>query len=263
MEVGENILKHVKSLNDLENSWHVDGLALCKGQVWLGCFRHISRIFIFKGITCVNYELVNSLNGETSRTLLRHLNESQSSRYYWLIQKILYIHARRLGSGQKRRELTIGIYIYIWVVYHKPINISRIHTFLFFFLLQLFFIWCLCHQRNSLHLFLKFLKFALVHLDTNTQRRGQLSVSRYNRWVQLAACTTFYLRIHKYVLRFLCTLYLGINSSSRGMDLQNERRTFHKYSASRYNQVCEHKVMLNGVTSINLDAHLSTRNMFS
>lgn len=75
-----------------------------------GGFRYISSIFIFKGIRCVNCELVNSLNGKTSTALLRHLNESQSSRYYWLIQKILYIHARRLGSGQKRgRELTIGI----------------------------------------------------------------------------------------------------------------------------------------------------------
>lgn len=164
------------------------------------------------------------------------------------------------GDWALDRKEDENSYIYfLEFVYHKPINISRIHTFLLLFLLQLFFIWGLSHQRNSLHLFLKFLKFALVHLDTNTQGRGQLSVSRYNRWVQLADVLP---SDAKQVWRVLYTLYLGINSSSRGMDPQNERRTSLKYSVSRHNQVCEHNVMLNGLTSINLDAHLSTCNMF-
>lgn len=51
---------------------------------------------------------------------------------------------------------------------------STVHTFLFLLLLQLFFIRRLGYKRNSLHLFLKFLQFALVHLDTNnTQGQGQ------------------------------------------------------------------------------------------
>lgn len=129
---------------------------------------------------------------------------------------ILVVWALDRKYGRKHTGIFIQI---VWAITHNHTKylqdwrFTDLHTFLFLLLLQLFFIRCLSYQRNSFHLFLKFLQFALVDLDTNTQGRGNRTWTTVHQpQRQGSICTTFQLKINSTVLELLHIFHFEIPS---------------------------------------------------
>lgn len=92
-----------------------------------------------------------------------------------------------------------------------------VNTFLFFLFFQFFFIRCLSYQRNSLHLFLKLLQFALVHLDTNIQGREHDSCSSAATTSELSRFPSPHFTLNNTVLRFYTIFTLEFINTSEGV----------------------------------------------
>lgn len=133
-------------------------------------------------------------------------------------RKILYPHAGCLVSGQKCGRDYINIFGLIRkrVSHYIQDQTVTINTFLFFLLFQFFFIGGLSYQRNSLHLFLKLLQFALVHLDTNIQGREHDSCSSAATTSELRRFPSPHSTLNNQVWRLYTICTLDLNNTSEG-----------------------------------------------